>query len=45
LAFANAASTIFCASSKEMLCFFTTLAIGLPSLAQSRSPEQGQFAL
>src|ERR1700730_7871144 len=29
LAFATAASTIFCASSEEMLCFFTTLAIGL----------------
>src|ERR1700686_584109 len=28
LAFATAASTIFCASSEEMLCFFTTLAIG-----------------
>src|ERR1700731_3287937 len=33
LAFATALSTIFCASSKEMLCFFTTLAIGrLPRL-------------
>src|SRR5438309_11922020 len=33
LAFATAASTIFCASSAEMLCFFTTLAIGhLPPL-------------
>src|SRR5260370_486548 len=33
LAFATAASTIFCASSKEMLCFFTRLGIGhLPSL-------------
>src|SRR6202022_2308394 len=30
LAFATASSTIFCASSEEMLCFFTTLAIGLP---------------
>src|SRR6266852_792432 len=30
LAFATAAFTIFCASSEEMLCFFTTLAIGLP---------------
>src|SRR5258705_3171575 len=29
LAFATASSTIFCASSEEMLCFFTTLAIGL----------------
>src|SRR3984893_2278125 len=29
LAFATAASTIFCASSEEMLCFFPTLAIGL----------------
>src|SRR6266403_2003197 len=29
LAFASAASTIFCASSEEILCFFTTLAIGL----------------
>src|ERR1700736_6701467 len=29
LALATAASTIFCASSKEMLYFFTTLAIGL----------------
>src|SRR5260370_7846553 len=28
LAFATAASTIFCASSKEILCFFTTLGIG-----------------
>src|SRR5882724_7426947 len=27
LAFATASSTIFCASSKEMLCFFTTLAM------------------
>src|ERR1700709_468929 len=33
LAFATAASTIFCASSEEMLCFVTTFAIGhLPSL-------------
>src|SRR6202171_5554878 len=33
LAFATAALIIFCASSKEMLCFFTTLAIGrLPPL-------------
>src|SRR6202023_836572 len=32
LAFATAASTIFCASSEEMLYFFTTLAIGLPPL-------------
>src|SRR6202790_4505803 len=32
LAFASAASTIFCASSEEMLYFFTTLAIGLPPL-------------
>src|SRR6266478_1780940 len=30
LAFATAASTMFCASSEEMLCFFTTLAIGFP---------------
>src|SRR3989440_9193403 len=29
VAFATAASTIFCASSEEMLCFFTTSAIGL----------------
>src|SRR5260370_6002243 len=29
LAFATASSTIFCASSEEILCFFTTLAIGL----------------
>src|SRR5258706_3876050 len=28
LAFATAAFTIFCASSEEILCFFTTLAIG-----------------
>src|ERR1700751_1378394 len=28
LAFATALSIIFCASSEEMLCFFTTLAIG-----------------
>src|SRR5882724_5585103 len=28
LAFATAASTILCASSEEMLCFFTTLAMG-----------------
>src|SRR5260370_38112844 len=36
LAFATAAFTIFCASSEEMLCFFTTLAIGhLPFLVQS----------
>src|ERR1700731_3900768 len=28
LAFATARSTIFCASSEEMLCFFTTFAIG-----------------
>src|SRR5206468_2195428 len=33
LAFATAASTICCASSEAMLCFFTTLAIGhLPSI-------------
>src|ERR1700730_12873154 len=32
LAFATAASTIFCASSEEMLCFFTTSAIGLTPL-------------
>src|ERR1700686_3296933 len=32
LAFATAAFTIFCASSEEMLYFFTTLAIGLPTL-------------
>src|SRR5712671_1896667 len=32
LAFATAAFTIFCASSEEMLCFFTTFAIGLPPL-------------
>src|ERR1700746_908673 len=33
LAFATAASTIFCASSEEMLCFLTTSAIGdLPPL-------------
>src|SRR4051812_1695246 len=32
LAFATAASTIFCASSEEMLCFFTTLAIGFAPL-------------
>src|ERR1700726_3020805 len=33
LAFVTASSTIFCASSEEMLCFFTTLAIGhLPPL-------------
>src|SRR5213593_3522720 len=33
LAFATALSSIFCASSEEMLCFFTTLVIGhLPSL-------------
>src|SRR5258705_163150 len=32
LAFATASSTIFCASSEEMLCFFTTSAIGLPPL-------------
>src|ERR1700675_372358 len=32
LAFATAAFTIFCASSEEMLYFFTTLAIGLPPL-------------
>src|SRR5205807_3951638 len=33
LAFATAASTIFCASSEAMLCSFTTLAIGhLPPL-------------
>ena len=33
--FATAASTIFCASSEEMLCFLTTLAIGplLPFIA------------
>src|ERR1700736_2144118 len=30
LAFATASSTIFCASSEEMLCFFTTLTIGFP---------------
>jgi hypothetical protein len=33
LAFAIALSAIFCASSEEMLCFFTTFAIGyLPRL-------------
>src|SRR5882724_2188876 len=32
LAFATAAFTIFCASSEEMLCFFTTLAIGFAPL-------------
>src|SRR5213080_3264838 len=37
-AFATAASTIFCASSEDMLCFFTTLAIGhLPSLDAYRA--------
>src|SRR3954468_2003785 len=37
LAFATAASTIFCASSEEMLYFFTTLAIGyLPPLNMLR---------
>ena len=50
LAFASASATIFCASSKEMLCFVTTLAIGLllpldmligvDSLAQSRSMQR-----
>src|SRR3989454_8435372 len=30
LAFATAAFTMFCASSEEMPCFLTTLAIGLP---------------
>src|SRR6195256_1585003 len=35
LAFATAAFTIFCASSEEMLCFFTTLAIGLTPLFDS----------
>src|SRR5260370_7359812 len=50
LAFATAASTIFCASSKEILCFFTTLGIGffppfgtyyvliVPHFAESRRP-------
>src|SRR6266404_387160 len=50
LALATAAFTIFCASSKEILCFFTTLAIGffppfgtycvliIPHLAQSSWP-------
>src|ERR1700681_2604226 len=32
LAFATAALIIFCASSKEMLCFFTTLAMTPPSI-------------
>src|SRR3989442_4631588 len=32
LAFATAAFTIFCASSEEMLCFFTMLAIGFAPL-------------
>src|SRR5882762_7840718 len=35
LAFATAAFTIFCASSEEMLCFFTTSAIGHLPLFQS----------
>src|SRR5580700_11190212 len=48
LAFATALSTIFCASSKEMLCFFTTLAIRhhppvdlycLPCPAESHCPD------
>src|SRR6266404_5813962 len=50
LALATAAFTIFCASSKEILCFFTTLGIGffppfgtycvliIPRFAQSRRP-------
>src|SRR5260370_17204579 len=50
LAFATAASTIFCASSKEILCFFTTFGIGffppfgtyyvliIPHFAQWRRP-------
>src|SRR5258706_15579169 len=50
LALATAASTIFCASSKEILCFFTTLGIGffppfgtycvliIPHFAQSGRP-------
>src|SRR5216684_8390757 len=50
LAFATAAFTIFCASSKEILCFFIMLAIGffppfgtycvliIPHFAQSRRP-------
>jgi hypothetical protein len=49
LAFATALSTIFCASSKEMLCFFTTSTIGhlpldmycaliRPPVAQSKRP-------
>src|ERR1700736_2153876 len=39
VAFATALSTIFCASSEEMLYFFTTLAIGhLPSLDMYRVP-------
>src|SRR5260370_24849053 len=50
LALDNAAFTIFCDSSKEILCFFTTLGIGffppfgtycvliIPHFAQSRRP-------
>src|SRR5437762_3699167 len=51
LAFATAASTILCASSEAMLCFFTTLAIGhLPPLDACRalihlSKERGGHAV
>ena len=36
LAFATASSTIFCASSEEMLCFLTTLAIGFSPSSTAR---------
>src|ERR1700737_686795 len=43
LAFATAAFTIFCASSEEMLCFFTTSAIGhRPLLVRSVLPSSSR---
>src|ERR1700675_3192975 len=44
-AFATAASTIFCASSEEMLYFFTTLAIGLTPhlICASRVQKQSRM--
>src|ERR1700676_3079290 len=43
LAFATAAFTIFCASSEEMLCFFTTSAIGhRPLLVRAVLPSSSR---
>src|SRR5258705_2201205 len=43
LAFVTAAFTIFCASSEEMLCFFTTSAIGhRPSMVRAVLPSSSR---